>query len=146
MICYLDTSALVKLYVEEEGSAQVREYVGKALLVATSKVAYAEARAAFARCRREGLLSESAYRKVVANLDADWPSYYILELTDAVVREAGELAERCALRGFDSVHLSSVLILSKGLAGESCLEKLVVGCWDKRLAAALRSLGVSVFP
>ena len=145
MICYLDTSALVKLYVEEEGSAQVREYVERALLVATSKVAYAEARAAFARCRREELLSESAYRKVVANLDADWSSYYVLELTDAVIREAGVLAERCALRGFDSIHLSSVLTLLKGLAGEGT-EKLVVGCWDSRLNEALRSLGVSVFP
>ena len=49
LILYLDTSALVKLYVRERGSARVRAQVGKADAIATSVVAYAEARAAFAR-------------------------------------------------------------------------------------------------
>ena len=53
MILYLDTSALVKLYVRERGSAQVRAHVNNADVIATSVVAYAEARAAFARLRRE---------------------------------------------------------------------------------------------
>ena len=44
MICYLDSSALVKLYVEEEGSDLVMRNVREADLVATSKVAYAETR------------------------------------------------------------------------------------------------------
>lgn len=146
MICYLDTSALVKLYVEEEGSTEVRQHVDKALLVATSKVAYAEARAAFARCWREGLLLETAYRSVAANLAADWPSYYVLELTDALVIKAGELAERYALRGFDAIHLASVLVLVEKLTGKCPRDALIAGCWDSRLAAALRSSGIPVFP
>lgn len=52
MICYLDTGAPVKLYIQEDGSELVREKVSDASLVATSKIAYAEARAAFARCLR----------------------------------------------------------------------------------------------
>ena len=46
---YLDTSALVKLYVEEEGRETVFEAVEGADRVATSTVAYAESRAAFDR-------------------------------------------------------------------------------------------------
>jgi len=45
---YLDTSALVKLYVEEEGSATVREAIARAGTVATTVIAYVEAYAAFA--------------------------------------------------------------------------------------------------
>ncbi len=48
MILYLDTSALVKLYVSEEGSEIVRGAVESAGRVATSRIAYAEARAALA--------------------------------------------------------------------------------------------------
>mgnify|MGYP000898981331 CR=1 FL=1 len=146
MICYLDTSALVKLYVEEDGSVKVRQHVRDALMVATSKVAYAEARAAFARCMREGILPESAHRNVVANFNADWASYFVLELTDTVAIKAGELAERYALRGFDSIHLSSVLTLAEKLTQERCPEKLEAGCWDNRLAEALRLSGIPVFP
>jgi predicted nucleic acid-binding protein len=53
LILYLDTSALVKLYARERGSADVRRQVTDAEAVATSVVAYAEARAAFARLLRE---------------------------------------------------------------------------------------------
>ena len=49
MILYLDTSALVKLYVREAGSVLVRRATEASEAAATSTVAYAEARAAFAR-------------------------------------------------------------------------------------------------
>ena len=45
MICYLDTSALVKLYVCEEGTDLVRRQVNEASIIATAKVAYPETRA-----------------------------------------------------------------------------------------------------
>lgn len=146
MICYLDTSALVKLYVEEEGSDLVMRYVREAGLVATSKVAYAETRAALARSKREGLLGNSTYREAVANFEEDCPSLFVLELTDAVVFKAGELVERFPLRGFDSIHLASVVTLVDALARAPKPEQVTVGCWDRLISEAMRSLGLTVFP
>jgi len=40
MICYLDTSALLKLYVCEEGTDLARQLVKEASIIATAKVAY----------------------------------------------------------------------------------------------------------
>jgi predicted nucleic acid-binding protein len=59
VILYLDTSALVKIYVEETKSTVVRENVQHAEGLATSRIAYAEARAAFARRRRGQGLSRA---------------------------------------------------------------------------------------
>jgi uncharacterized protein with PIN domain len=73
LILYLDTSSLVKLYVEEPGSPAVHAEVDGSELVATSTVAYAEARAALARRRREGSLTAAEHRKAKAGLDTDWP-------------------------------------------------------------------------
>lgn len=81
--------------------------VKEATTVATSTVAYAEARAAFARRRREGWLGEEEYRRVVAALDEGWESYDRLAVSDAVARRAGNMVERHALGGFDAVHLAS---------------------------------------
>ena len=53
MILYVDTSALVKLYVPEPESEAVQALVGTVQVAAVSVVAFAEARAAFARKRRE---------------------------------------------------------------------------------------------
>ena len=53
MTLYLDTSSLVKLYVDEPGSDAVHRLVGTATAVATSSIAYTETRAALTRRRRE---------------------------------------------------------------------------------------------
>jgi uncharacterized protein with PIN domain len=49
LILYLDTSALVKLYVDEDGTLRARRGVGDAEVVSTSEIAYVELRAALAR-------------------------------------------------------------------------------------------------
>jgi uncharacterized protein len=107
MTLYLDTSALVKLYVEETGSADVRALVHAASVVATSVVAYAETRAALARLRRERLLTARQLATLRRQFDEQWEQYLALEATDSLCRAAGDLAERYGLRGFDSIHLAS---------------------------------------
>ncbi len=108
MTLYLDTSALVKLYVqEEEGYDVVREAVEWAERVATSTVAYAEARAALARKERESDLDEEGHRRAVGALDDDWRRYDRLAVSNLVSYRAGEMAQRYALRGFDAIHLAS---------------------------------------
>ena len=117
MTVYFDTSALVKLYVREVGSRRVRDWMGRATMAASSRGAYPEARAAFARRHREGGLSVAGLRRAVIDLDRDMGSFVTVELAHSVARRAGELAERHALRGFDAIHLASALELGH-LLGE----------------------------
>ncbi|HEX4960796.1 MAG TPA: type II toxin-antitoxin system VapC family toxin [Thermoanaerobaculia bacterium] len=134
MILYLDTSSLVKLYVEENGSTETARLVGEALLVCTSVVAYAEARSALARLRRERKLSEKGHKVAKTALDEDWPRYLAVEATREVWRAAGDLAEKHALRGFDSLHLSSFLHLANGLG-----EPVHFSSFDERLNGAAQA-------
>jgi predicted nucleic acid-binding protein len=119
VILYLDTSDLVKLYVEEPGSAGVRRSVQEAEIVAASVVSYPEARAALARRRREQSLTVAAHRRAKAALEADWPRILALDVAPALARSAGDLAERHRLRGFDAVHLASYLTFAREFAGET---------------------------
>lgn len=113
MTVYLDTSSLVKIYVSEPESAEVRRLVDEAAVVATSAVAYPEARAAFARRAREKALTAADFRIAKRDLDRDWPRYLAIEATTELCRVAGELAGRYHLRGFDSVHLASFLEVAR---------------------------------
>src|SRR3954471_4832743 len=99
MTLYLDTSSLVKLYVEEPGSDEVRQDLSEADSGATSAVSYAEARAAFARHYRNGRFTQATFRTVKREFDADWLRLAIVEPTIALCRAAGELAEQHGLRG-----------------------------------------------
>lgn len=107
MTLYLDTSSLVKLYVSEAGSDDVRELLEQAAVVATSIVAYAETRAALAQLRRSGDLSPARFAAAKSEFETQWPAYLALDVTSPLSREAGDFAERYALRGFDALHLAS---------------------------------------
>jgi predicted nucleic acid-binding protein len=118
MTLYLDTSSIVKLYVDEPGSEEVRQDLSEASTGATSLVTYAEARAAFARLRRLGSLTLGGFRLAKRDFDADWPLWVLVPLTETVCRTAGDLAEQYGLRGFDSVHLAAFLHLTSGNRSE----------------------------
>lgn len=135
MTLYLDTSSLVKLYVAEEGSDAVRRLVDNADIVATATIAYPETRAALARRRREGHLPSRAVAAAKRALDGDWARYLTVDVTPSLCREAGVLAERHALRGYDSVHLAAFLTVARA-AGKDAVE---FSCFDDRLTRAAHS-------
>jgi len=142
MICYFDTSALVKLYVEEEGSELVAEYSRNCIFLATSRVAFAEGRAAFARARREGILDVNSYRDVVSCFNVDWTSYFALEVSDTVLKLVDSLVDKYPLRGFDALHLASAIILSRRIDEE----ELIVACWDAKLWDYYKQEGFTLIP
>jgi predicted nucleic acid-binding protein len=111
---YLDTSTLVKLYVAESGSEEIRARVDAATIVATSMIAYPETRAALARRRRERARRPAAFNATKRKFEDDWPKYLAVNVTDALCRKAGNFAERYALRGYDGVHLACFI---EGAAG-----------------------------
>lgn len=139
MILYLDTSALVKLYVEEPGSAAVKEKVSAAQIVSTSRVAYVEARAGFARKFRQRELTRKEYSQVVKGFKRDWRNYFIVEVSEDVVELGGELVERHPLRGFDAIHLASALLLKSRTRST-----VSFSCFDERLKKAAQTEGLTV--
>ncbi len=138
MILYLDTSALVKLYIEEPQSADVRQIVKDARFVATSRIAYAEARAAFARKFREHGLTAKAYREILQYLDQDWESYFVIDISDSLIKLAGQFAEKHALRGMDAIHLASGVTLHRARE-----RTVTFSCFDDRLIRAACKEGLS---
>ncbi|PIP15447.1 MAG: VapC toxin family PIN domain ribonuclease [bacterium (Candidatus Ratteibacteria) CG23_combo_of_CG06-09_8_20_14_all_48_7] len=113
MILYLDTSALVKLYFQEVSSEIVIELVKKSEIVATSRLAYVEAKAAFGRKRELGELSSEDLEKLMFEFERDWPNYLLIEVSPEVVSLAGDLAVNHHLRAYDALHLSSGLWLKE---------------------------------
>jgi len=108
LILYLDTSSLVKLYVEEAHAVTVRKWVEKAELIATCRVALPEAISAFHRRFRNGDFSKPDYENLIAGFTEDWRKYVVLDFDEL---EAGLLVGKYGLRGFDAVHLSSAKMM-----------------------------------
>ena len=137
MIVYIDTSALVKLYVPEPESEAVQALVGTAQVAAVSVVAFAEARAAFARKRRERAVNPKDYRRIVREFDDDWDHYFVVDVTEPLVKRAAQLADKHGLRGYDAIQLSSATVLR-----EHSGEAVSFCCFDGRLLRASRREGL----
>ena len=141
MMLYLDTSALVKLYVDEPLSQELSAAVDEVEAVATSLLAYAEARAAFARARREARLSPHAYRHIVEMFEEDWPRYITVEVTDRIVKHAGNLAASRALRGYDALHLASASSLRERVSSS-----VMFLSFDRELSVAAKREAFRIHP
>lgn len=138
MILFCDTSALVKLYVHEEGTDAVIEHAAASEIVAVCRVAWVEAMSAMARRVREQALDAAAIAQARQRLVADWPHYLVLEVTQELVDLAGDYAEAFALRAYDSVQLASVFTAHQAMPGE-----VTFACFDSRLVKAARALGIA---
>lgn len=139
MILYLDTSALIKLYVTEEHSADVQEAAATAMSLASSVLAYVETRAALSRLQRGKALNGPQHDLARRRFLADWDDLRRVEATDAQLERAAELAEAFALRAYDSVHLAAADYLAR-----TAREPLLFACYDAALNKAARVLGLSV--
>lgn len=131
---YLDTSALIKRFVAENGSALVHAIVTGRESVATAKIAYAEVHAALARRRRNGDLPSGDYGRAYQQFEREWQAYVRVDLWDAVLLLVRDLVRRYPLRGFDAIHLASAIRLQRELG-----EEIRFVAADARLLQAARA-------
>jgi len=108
MIVYLDTSSLVKLYVQEAHTTLVKKWVEEAEIVATCRIAYPETMSAINRRFRQGDVTEKQYDSLIAKFSGEWARFAAVDFDEV---EAGRLVNLYGLRGFDAVHLSAATLL-----------------------------------
>lgn len=137
IVCF-DSSALVKLVVEEAGSDLASELWDGSDAPVASRLAYPEVRAALAAAGRNHDLDEDGLHAAEAAWEEYWAAIRPVELTAAVEQHAGRLACCHALRGADAVHLASALAIGD--------PALVLAVWDRRLHAGATAAGLRVAP
>ena len=130
---FVDTSALVKRYVNETGSRAVM-----ALMDADG----AWAAAAIALTETEITLCHRAEREPTANplIDAlrrDWPRFAIVPVDEACLARAREIGCQFGTRTVDSIHLA---------AADRLPRPLTFVTFDRRQAAAAAGMGFLVRP
>lgn len=126
MMLYVDTSALIKRYVDEDGSVRVHELWDQATGIATSVVAFAEMMATLNRKLREGVLSTREFSRTAASFKSDYRRFILIPVTDVLNGRIEVLARKYSLRGFDAIHLASALVIrNKGTieTGFACYDR-----------------------
>jgi uncharacterized protein len=130
-----DTSALVKLYLSEDGSERAMTLFAAAEVAIANALAFVEVRAALAAAVRAGRLEAAASKTAKADLQTLRETFAVID-PGGVLDAAADAAERYGLRAYDAVHLATALAVAA--------DDLVFVCWDADLSAAASRAGLAV--
>jgi predicted nucleic acid-binding protein len=139
VIIYADSSALLKLLLQEEGTPAMAAVAAESEVIATAAIAYVELRATVAAAIRGRRVRRGVRDRLVTALERLWAQVSEIALDTPLLRQAGDLAERMGLRGYDAVHLAALQELGSPA-------DVTFACWDTDLRRAARDLGYTLVP
>lgn len=143
---FLDSSALIKRYISEQGTAWIRSIVVPSAknTIVVAPVTQVEVFSGIARRKREGTISTRNAQAVWLLLDRHARREYdIIELTDSLIQRAEDLLDRHPLRAYDSIQLASAQIANSRLIAGG-LAPLVFVSADTRLLTVATAEGLTV--
>ncbi len=142
-LLYLDTSALVKLYVQETGTERMLELVhpdaGNSLAIVS--LARVEFRAAVRRRERLGDINAGLASELIQSFSRHCASsFQVQPANDMVLDQAAGVIDRHRLRAYDAVQLGGCLTLRSTVGADIDLQFL---CADQTLLDAARTEGLT---
>ena len=111
---FFDTSALVKRFSRETGTAQVIDLIRPASghIIYLANITSVEVVSAITRRTRGGHLTADAAKRALTRFHRSFVRrYVIVEIGPALISRATTLAETYALRGYDAVQLAAALTI-----------------------------------
>ena len=140
-VAYLDASALVKRYVEEDGTEAVQALLARVAIAGTATITQVEVTAALAKAVRVGVLLRDEAASALDLFQAEWRTLERLQVMEPVLARASVLAWEEGLRGYDATHLAAALIWQELLG-----EPVIMATFDRQLWEAARTTGLVVWP
>ena len=138
-VYYADSSALVKRYVNESGSAWVQAVCEPAgqHVIALAHVGLAEIAAALGVKHRQGSLPGDVRDGLLRDLLRDGQSqYWLVDVDQGMVADAIALTRRQTLRGYDAIHLACALFLQRTLRDRGLAAPVLLSADQELLKAA----------
>jgi len=138
---YLETSALVKLYVREPGSDRLLRLASRASdhHFAVLALARVEFHSAVRKRQRLGDIDDSVATQLIDRFERHLETKFVRQiLSDSVLDTATALVDRYPLRAYDAVQLAGCLALKTTSSGQ----EPVLICADAQLLQAAESEGL----
>lgn len=136
---FLDSSALVKRYVPETGSAWIQAIADAATgnLLIIARITWVEVLSALARRQRDGSLSTPDVDLIIQRFRFDLNNQYqVVELDRALAESAGQLVNQYPLRAYDAIQLASVLRIQPTFATATSTSLVFLTADDRLLTIA----------
>lgn len=136
MVIYLDTSALIKRYVDEPGSEELEHLIGQAKEILISRITVFEIYAILSRLFHTRQITYQEYQDSKRDFQMTLRDYHITEfesITNQIISEF-----------FDDIYLKTLdmLQLTFGVLNRKAIDYIV--CSDHKLKSAFDKYGLTV--
>lgn len=142
---FFDSSALFKRYHVEIGSAWVRRITAPRFgnLIYIAQITRVEVASAFARLKRDGMLSTRLERSGRTFMKQHSNKQYrVIMLDNEIIERAEKLTDKYPLRAADAIQLACAISVSSRLRTNSSYQVIFLSA-DIRLLAAATEEGLS---
>jgi len=136
LITYFDSSALLKLFLNEPDAQVALDIWNEAEQIATSSISYLEVHAGLARAMRENppRLSKTGYDDAKNQFGQLWLEVVSIAATANLIEQAANVAEEYALRAYDALQFATLLSVADDGA--------VLATTDQDLERAAQAAGI----
>lgn len=138
MWAYFDSSAVVKIYVQENGRATVLRLL-RSHEVVVSAILPVEIRGALRRRAEENAIQSSRLPAALNQLTADRELWSVLAVSTEILERAEEIVANYAVRTLDAIHIASAKEFAERLR-----TRLPFISADRRQVEAAAALGLAV--
>ncbi len=132
MIVYLDTSAIIKHYLQEPGSENVQRLFQEADYLGTSVFSEIETISSLERAKKIARIDSPSYRSILAQMNRDFQTFALEAVSAETVRNGIRLVRQHGLRPGDAIQLASAQLLKRRLP------QMIFAAYDEKLLESAR--------
>ncbi len=141
MILYVDSSALMRRYLNRPGREEMGSRLSESELVATATLPQVEVAASLTRLAKGGVITLRDAAHAIHRLEQDRDAMWLIPINSVVVGRAYHLGQQYGLKGYDAVHLAAATTV-RAVVGQS----VELATFDAQLWAAGAVEGLEVWP
>ncbi len=111
MNLFIDTSALIKKYIDEPGSGHIDKIMNEAEQIFISAITEVETFSTFKRLLIENVIDGNDYKILKNEFETDYQYYTHVNFDVSISNNAKLLIEKYQLKSLDSIQLGTAILL-----------------------------------
>ncbi|MBN2533182.1 MAG: type II toxin-antitoxin system VapC family toxin [Spirochaetales bacterium] len=136
MVGYFDTSALVKRYINEDGTEKVRNLFRNVSSIIVAAITKIELASTLKRALIEKRIEKLEYEKIWERIQNDFIDFKIVKFDNDVEDKAIAIIEKYQMNAMDSIQIASFFIINN--------EKPLFVCCDAKILDVMKKEGIKI--
>ena len=136
MILFIDSSALIKRYIEEKGSKTVEKLMDEAQEIIIAEITKLECLSGIRRMVEESRITKEEYVKIKEAIKYEFDDVVKIPFDKQVVEKAEKIIETYQLKTLDAIQLGTCIVQKDIIEGFVCC--------DTKLFNSARTEGLKV--